>query len=66
MRSFMQKHWPLIQEMSTESLWEVYCVASYKVYGKMPAYSTKMQRKELITHIKMLHNAVKTKPSTTL
>ena len=24
MRSFMQKHWPLIQEMSTESLWEVY------------------------------------------
>jgi hypothetical protein len=61
MRSFLQKHWPLIQEMSTESLWEVYCVASYKVYGKMPAYSTKLERKELIQHIKLLHSQIKIK-----
>jgi hypothetical protein len=39
----------LLGDMSTETLWEAYCAAYYKLYQRFPKYSASISRHYLIS-----------------
>ena len=45
---FNRKH-ILLGDMSTETLWEAYCAAYYKIYSRFPKYSSTITRHYLIS-----------------
>jgi hypothetical protein len=45
---FNRKH-ILLGDMSTETLWEAYCAAYYKIYSRLPKYSSTLSRHYLIS-----------------